>query len=153
MREHKYRGMSKNGWAYGLLHFNYGQGEYMITHSNGWQPSYSNPDEGESTEFTVIDAETIGQYTGLQDCEGKDIYEGDNLRLTNGKFWWTYVVSTIPNNRTSTLYAVEVKHNVTSEDDRYTYEISDSRKGMRSELEFLDCKRLEVTGNIHEEKS
>ena len=91
-------------------------------------------------------------FTGLQDKNGVEIYEGDNLRLTNGKFWWTYVVSTIPNNRTSTLYAVEVEHNVTSEDDRYTYEISDSRKGIRNELEFLDCKRLEVIGNIHENK-
>ena len=72
------------------------------------------------------------------------------MKLTNGKHWWTYKVSTLDNSKTNTLYAVELKHNVTSKDDRYTYEVSDSRKGVRKELEFFDCERLEVIGNIHE---
>jgi len=148
MRDHKYRGMSKNGWVYGLLHFDYGQGEYMITHSNGWQPSYSNPDEGESTEFTVIDENTIGQFTGLQDCEGTDVYEGD-ICLVHGL---TYKIEYIQEFMTFCPFTKEQWQWYKDGSNHFKYCYEESHQGEDNTIYFLsqlDSYEIGVIGNIH----
>ena len=80
-REIKFRGrrLDNGGWAYGLLYYSYGTGVWSITCSDGWVPSYGNPDQGEGTLFHAIDPQTIGQYTGLKNCQGNEVYESDIL--------------------------------------------------------------------------
>ena len=68
MREIKFRGMTEKGeWKQGLLTFMFGQ--YAIV----------NPEDENSVY--VINKETAGQYTGLKDMSGVDIYEGDILEF------------------------------------------------------------------------
>ena len=68
MREIKFRGRKLVGedagkWAYGWLSTNI-KGNPVINDDNAQFP-------------VAVDAETVGQYTGMKDCHGKEIYEGD----------------------------------------------------------------------------
>lgn len=80
MREILFRGKDvKGNWHIGLLaHI-----------GNAW---YISNKAGISNAYEVI-PETIGQYTGLHDCKGKKIFEGDIIRFADYHEYECYLES------------------------------------------------------------
>lgn len=87
MREILFRGkrVDNGEWIEGLLFYSHGLGTYKITASNGWIPSYNNPDEGESTIYYDINPTTVGQYIGLSDKRERKIFDGDRIHIWGGE--------------------------------------------------------------------
>lgn len=87
IREMLYQAKNKHGyWVEGLPYFRHEQGEWLITHSDGWVPSYNSPDKGEETIFESVESETISSYIGLEDIHGNKIFENMYIRFENEYF-------------------------------------------------------------------
>lgn len=89
MREIKFRGIRKdNGkWVYGdLIHEPWGT---MIQSIETKMPTGVGAPEAEPTKLRhkyTVDPDTVGEWTGLTDTAGKDLYEGDIVCIDDETF-------------------------------------------------------------------
>lgn len=75
MRTIKFRGKDSNGeWHYGNL-------EQGVS-DNGIEMAFIAPEIPFviTAQTYIVDPETVGEFTGLQDANGTDVYEGDIVR-------------------------------------------------------------------------
>lgn len=121
MRKIKFRGKGKKDgkWYFGNL---YDEDTHGRTHICTTNISCLN-----------IDPNTVGQFTGLYDCHGKEIYEGDILRFGNSP---------------SGVCEVKWNERITAFCIRFYFE---RNLGVRPLGEWVICERsIEIIGNIHD---
>jgi uncharacterized phage protein (TIGR01671 family) len=68
MREIKFRGLNGEKWLYGDLDIDYKTKQATISDDRWWRHP--------------VRFDTVGQFTGLKDSNGKEIYEGDIVEIS-----------------------------------------------------------------------
>ena len=126
MREYKFRAKIKNPhvdeWVYGYL-----VSECYINEKN-------------KLGYTPVRKETVGQYTGLHDKNGKEIYEGHIIEFSYDMFignFDTFVAKGKIVFEEGAFYVEVFENERTTEDEAYL-------------LYSINLDTIEVIGNIYE---
>jgi len=131
MRKIKFRGRQHNGeWIYGAL----------IPAEYSW---WGVPSIAEKNRRYEVEPETIGQYTGYKDDEGKEIYEGDILKTLFDEGIRGALVVSFGKNEGSLWGKENYGFYVKFTEKKYN-------ENLRQDFLFWHNKEVKVIGNIHD---
>lgn len=91
----------------------------------------------------IIDANTLGQYTGLKDKNGKKIFEGDIVHYYDFAFTNGFEVTGTVVYTQDCMFEIEY-------DDKYIKNHKETRPLVCSEHPIFTSKKIEVIGNIYD---
>ena len=148
MREILFRGKSYDGeWVEGAY---YKQTEY---YGDAFEAHYiiSSSDELEDNMmiYDQVIPETVGQYTGLTDKNGKKIFEGDILSVTVRETIKECGVRKFTGNKIKTVWSVEYAERRSQGNGFYVFG-KDRRFSLGLTKSVIYNANPEVIGNIHD---
>ena len=148
-KEIKFRGISMNEWVYGML-CKVNEGDTEHGEPIKYKIQTDEKEYGEYVQCFITDEKSIGQYTGLHDKNGKEIYEGDIVEFEDtGEEGYEYKEGFDFNNIAQVVYenGIYTLANFGESDNSYYATDCSDEEILEEVLRNGNCK---VIGNIYD---